>query len=180
VIRFGACACFAAVLLCGCNVRVGTDPSSDWERGAVDAKAVVREQEVVLPAYPQASDLVEFVVATRGAHRYFIDARSLQMGADGVVRYALIIRTAGGAANTTYEGIRCKTYEKRTYAFGHPQGKWIAAKRSDWQQIEPGREQIQAVLFNDYLCPNRAIATREEALRALRSGVYRPLHRPME
>jgi hypothetical protein len=143
----------------------------------VDAKEVAREQAMVLPPYPEASHLVEFVVGYRSAHRYFIDARSLQMGADGVVRYALVIRTAGGAANTSYEGIRCATYEKRTYAFGHPQGKWIEAKRSDWQKIEPGREQVQAVLYNDYLCPNRVIATREEALRALSSGVYRPLHR---
>lgn len=172
------CACLAFLLVAGCSTRIGGPRESDWGRGAVDAGEVAREQEVLLPPYPQSADLVEFVVGYKSPHRFFIDARSLQMGADGVVRYALIIRTAGGAVNTTYEGIRCKTYEKRAYAFGVAPGKWIEAKRSDWHEIEPGREQIQAVLYNDYLCPNRVIATREEALRALESGVYRPHHRP--
>lgn len=172
------CACLAlALLAAGCGKRIGTSQEADWERNAVDAKEMVREQEAVLPPYPQSSDLVEFGVGPTGSHRYFIDARSLQMGADGVARYAVVVRTAGGASNTAYEGIRCKTYERRTYALGHPQGKWIEAKRSNWQRIGTDRADYHVVLYREYLCQGDSIARREDALHALRFGPVSPILR---
>jgi hypothetical protein len=172
------CACLALVLLAaGCNKRIGTSQEPDWERNAVDAQEKVREQETVLPPYPQSSDLLEFSVGPTGSHRYFIDARSLQMGADGVARYAVVVRTTGGASNTAYEGIRCKTYERRTYAFGHPQGKWIEAKRSDWQRIGSDRADYHVVLYREYLCRGEGVANREDALHALRFGPVSPILR---
>jgi len=172
------CAALALVLLAGCNTTLVGPRESDWERGALETKeAVVREQQVVLPPYPRESDLVEFGVGPTRSHRYFIDASSLQMGADGVARYALVVRTAGGASNTSYEGIRCKGYEKRIYALGRAEARWIEAKRSSWEKIDPVRTEYQAVLYRDYLCPDRTLATREDALRALRYGPASPILR---
>ena len=158
------------LLLHGCTARVAGQHEPEWDRSGLDAKPLPREQEVSLPAYPRDSDLIEFEVGS-GAHRYFIDARSLQVGADGVVRYAVIVKTAGGASNAAYEGIRCASQEKRTYALGHPQGKWIAARRSVWEPITPGRaNEHQAVLYKDFFCPDRLIvSSRDAALRALRN-----------
>ncbi|MGH8662908.1 MAG: CNP1-like family protein, partial [Burkholderiales bacterium] len=79
---------FATLLLHGCGgTRLAGERETDWDRNAVDAKKAEREQSVVLPPYPQDSDLVEFSVGTV-PHRYFIDARTLAVGADDVVRYA--------------------------------------------------------------------------------------------
>src|SRR5690606_20525151 len=144
-------ALLTGLLLQACSGRMAGQHESEWDRSGVDAKKeVAREEEVPLPAYPRESDLIEFEVGS-GAHRYFIDARSLDVGADGVVRYALVVKTAGGASNASYEGIRCATQEKRIYALGHPQGKWIPARRSVWEPIVPGRaNEHQAVLYKDY------------------------------
>ena len=169
------CACLAIALAAGCSARLGTSREAEWDRDAVDAKEVVRERDVVLPPYPQDSDLLEFSVGPTGSHRFFIDGRNLQMGADGVARFAVVVRTTGGAKNIAYEGIRCKSYEKRTYALGHPQGKWVEAKYSNWQRIGSDRAEYHAILHREYLCPSNRLATREDALHALRFGPVSPI-----
>ena len=167
---------FAALglLLQACSVRFGDEREAHWDREAIDAKKVVPEKPVGLPAYPQDADLLEFSVGPTGSHRYFIDARTLEVGSDGVVRYALVVKSVGGAASTSYEGIRCSTQEKRIYALGHPQRKWVQARRSVWEPIQIGRlNEHQAVLYKEFFCPDRSIvAHRDAAINALRSDTY--------
>lgn len=162
------------MLLLGCSIRFAGQRDADWDRGAIDEKKAAPEQAVVLPPYPQESDLVEFASGPSGSHRYFVDASTLDVGADGVVRYTLVVRTAGGASNASFEGIRCKTHEKRLYALGHPQRRWIEARRSVWEPIQAGRSnEHQAVLYAEYFCPDRSIvADRASALRAFAAGTY--------
>jgi hypothetical protein len=162
-----------AMLLYGCGgARFAGERDTDWDRGAVDAKKATPEQSVILPAYPQDADLLEFTVGTV-PHRYFIDGKTLAVGADGVVHYTLVVQTAGGARNASYEGIRCPGYEKRIYAIGHPQGKWIEAKRSVWEPIQQGRaNEHQDVLFREYFCPDRLVISRDAIVRALRTARY--------
>jgi len=162
------------VSLQGCGTNLVGEKEADWGRDAADAKAVPVEQPVVLPAFPKDSDLAEFGVGASSSHRYFVDASTIDVGADGVVRYALVVKTAGGASNASYEGIRCSTYEKRVYALGHSQRKWIEARRSVWEPIQTRRaNEHQAVLHAEYFCPDRRIvADRAAALRAFSSGIY--------
>jgi hypothetical protein len=161
-------------LLLGCNTRIAGQRDTDWDRGAIDEKKPAAEQAVVLPPYPQDANLVEFAFSASGSHRYFVDSATLDVGADGIVRYALVVKTAGGASNASFEGIRCTTYEKRIYALGHPQRKWIEARRSVWEPIQAGRaNEHQAVLYAEYFCPDRRIvADRASALRAFSAGIY--------
>jgi hypothetical protein len=94
------------------------------------------------------------------------------VGNDGIVRYAAVVRTAGGAVNVTYEGIRCAPAQKRVFAFGRGD-KWIESKNVQWTEIRPQvPNEYQATLYAEYFCPNRMIVrSREEALRVLlRSG----------
>jgi hypothetical protein len=165
-----------ALLAClpGCSVRVGSERSPDWDRDAVDAKVTPKEQAVTLPAYPRDSDLVEFRVGATRSHHFFVDPTTLDVGADGVVRYALVVRTEGGANNVSYEGIRCATYEKRVYAVGTPQRKWVEARRSVWETIQPNRaNEYQAILYTEYFCPDRSIVPdKAAAVRALGSGMF--------
>jgi hypothetical protein len=170
----GALALALAVSLQGCGTNLVGEKEADWSRDAADAKVVPVEKPVVLPAFPKDPDLTEFGVGASSSHRYFVDGSTIDVGADGVVRYALVVKTAGGASNASYEGIRCSTYEKRVYALGHPQRKWIEAKRSVWEPIQRGRAgEHHAVLYAEYFCPDRRIvADRAEALRAFASGVY--------
>jgi len=164
--------CVVLGALFGCGARMSGTGSSEAERTDADGKAV-QELKPELPAYPQDRDLVEFFPGPLGSHRYFIDAKSLSIGNDGIVRYSVVVKTSGGATNVAYEGIRCSSGEKRLYAMGDRHQKWMEAKRSDWEPIRTGKPNAyQGILFSEYFCPDRAavLPDRETALRALRSG----------
>ena len=132
-----------------------------------------REGEVVFPPYPQAASLRQFPVSGASRNRFFIDADTLSVGTDGVVRFALVIQTPGGAENVTFEGIRCATGERRIYAIGRGErGEWSAARRSDWEPIRDNDyNRPRAALAFDFFCdgsaPPRSAA---DALRSLREA----------
>ena len=135
-----------------------------------------RENALVLPPYPEERDLLEFSAGPTSSHRFFIDKQSLLIGTDGVIRYAAIVKAAGGAVSASYEGIRCIPAQKRIYAVGRGE-KWVEAKNAQWTEIRPRvANEYQATLYADYFCPNRQmVRNREEALRVLlRSGSRGP------
>jgi hypothetical protein len=167
----------AAVLLlaaaAGCG-SISQRTASEWERASSDSQEQrPREHAVALPRYPQERDLLEFEFRPIGSHRYFLDTQSLNVGSDGIVRYSVVVKTAGGAVNTSYEGIRCATREKRLYATGRGGNQWVEAKRSDWTEIRRNDpNEFQAMLYADAFCPGRLIVrSRDEALNALRASM---------
>lgn len=152
-----------ALAACG---RAG--PQSDWER-----KHEVRlpsEEAAPLPPYPQRSQLIEFFVAASSEFRFFIDAASLSVGADGVVRYILVARSPAGVENISFEGMRCATSEVRLYAVGRD-GSW-AGKPGEWREIAPRSVQRwHNALYREYFCPHKQpIGSASEAIEALRRG----------
>jgi hypothetical protein len=142
---------------------------SDWEirQETRDWK----EAEVRLPAAPRRENLIEFFVSAASDFRFFIDAASLGVGPDGVVRYALVARSPSGAENLTFEGIRCATGEYRIYAVGRPDGSW-GGRATEWRVIELRTTQRwHNALQIEYFCPSREpIRTAEEGVDALRRG----------
>lgn len=148
----------------GPGLRDNDDPDApQWE-----------EEAMQLPAFPQEGNLREFYVSATTTHRFFIDASTLGVGKDGVVRYALVVRTSGGATNTSYEGLRCESREFKIYATGNRDGSWTPARRSVWRPIEnkPTNRQ-HAALSRDYFCPNGiSIQTPVEGREALRLGKH--------
>lgn len=125
---------------------------------------------VAFPAYPREPDLIEFFVAATSAFRFFIDPASISVGNDGVVRYTLVARSAAGARNVSYEGMRCSTGEMRLYALGRD-GGWVKSA-GDWRAIAPRSVQRwHNALYREYFCPQKApIASRREGIEALRRG----------
>jgi hypothetical protein len=128
-----------------------------WDYELDEEKKDWKEIEAALPPYPKPENLIPFEGSSASSHRYFIDAPSLSIGKDGVVRYTLVIRTAGGAMNVSFEGIRCDMRQHRTYAFGHPGDKWSRARDAEWHRIDSSREQVrhQAVLHTDFFCSGK-------------------------
>jgi hypothetical protein len=124
------------------------------------------EGEVVLPPYPEARNLYSFYVSPTAANRFFIDTHNIRIGKDGVVRYSLVVVSPSGARNTSFEGMRCETREKRTYALGRPNGEWAQARSSLWTRIR--NETINrhhAALFLAFFCPDGVIADQVETIR---------------
>jgi hypothetical protein len=143
----------------------GFGPSRPERDSGPDAK-------VSLPQYPKPDDYLPFEVSAITPFAFFVDAKSISVGEDGVVRYTLIAKSADGALNVSFEGIRCPDAKFRVYAFGGAGRSWAEIRDSKWTPIrnEPRNGQ-RAVLFNDYFCPsNGDIATADEGVRALKNG----------
>lgn len=128
------------------------------------------EIAVQLPPYPKPENLIPLYVSASTPHRYFIDAPSVSVGDDQVVRYTAVVEAAGGARNVSFEGVRCETGERRLYAYGHPDGSWSKARNAGWEAIKfRSTRSYQKALVEDHFCPG-TIRVRDgaEAVRNLR------------
>lgn len=134
-----------------------------------------KESSYKLPAFPKDENLIGFDVGAAATAKYFIDHTSIQAGTpDGVVRYAMVIKTSGGATNVSYEGLRCEAAQVRIYATGRSDGTWAESAKADWRSIaRTGVYLHQNALSRNYFCPNRIpIFTAKEGLNALRRGMH--------
>lgn len=123
------------------------DPHKSWQEIAIQ-----------LPATPKPENLLPFHVSSTATQKFAIDANSVTVGADGVIRYTLVATSTAGARNISYEGIRCKTNEKKLYAFGQPDGSWSRSQRDRWEPIESMQANRQhAALAYDYFCRNLTV-----------------------
>lgn len=148
------------------------------QRPAFDADADKKEWKeiaVQFPAYPRNENLVRFDAGGASAHRFYIDAPSLAIGGDGVVRYTLVTRTAGGATNVTFEGIRCDGRGHKRYAVGEANGTWTPARNPQWRRIQyQDTDTLRLVLMTEYLCEGRdPIRSEKDVLDRLRRGPAR-------
>ena len=115
------------------------------------------EKALVLPPYPQEKNLLEFAVGPTGSRRYFIDRQSLSVGADGIVRYTVIVRAAGGAVNATYEGIRCIPAQSGSMPSAAEENGSTAKTDGPVARDPPACcERISGNALRDYFCPEPA------------------------
>lgn len=144
---------------------------SDFDQGRRDWKEI----EARIPAYPRQEDLLQFSAGGISPHRYFIDPKSLSIGEDGVVRYSLVVKTAGGATNVSFEGMRCDVQQLKLYAFGRADGSWSRARDSRWRRIEyKESDRHHGVLFGDFLCPDqRPVRSVADALNSFKYGYFK-------
>jgi hypothetical protein len=159
----------AAVLI---SVACSQSPQRPDAESEEDIKKEWKEAEVKFPLSPRNETLVQFDVGGTSPHRFYIDPPSLAIGADGVVRYTLVTRTAGGATNITFEGIRCDGRRHKHYAVGEAGGAWAAARNPHWRRIEfQDADQQRLALVDNYLCQgNVPRGSREAMLDRLKRG----------
>jgi len=130
-----------------------------------------QESEITLPAPPQSQDLLPFYVSPIATQSFAIDAKSVTVDSDGVIRYTLVATSSSGARNVSYEGIRCATYESKRYAFGQPDGAWSRSRYGQWRTIHGyAANRPQAVLAKNYFCRELTIAgSAEDMVERIRS-----------
>ncbi len=138
-----------------------------------------QEVEVQLPAPPRQDRLLPFYVSAVAENRFYVDASSLSVGSDGVVRYILVILTPQGGRNVSYEGMRCETRERRIYASGRADGSWSKSRNNDWVRIADQLvNRHHAALYLEYFCPiGIAVRSPEEARDALLRGGHPDVRR---
>lgn len=116
-----ACACIA--LACPSWAQFAAD-NPDWKEADVpDA-----------PAF-DVNRLVGFEVSRGVDLNFGVDPATVTIGKDGVVRYVVVARSASGALNAMYEGIRCATAEFRVYARFTPGSGWTRLPQGDWRSL---------------------------------------------
>ena len=130
------------------------------------------EAKVPLPAYPKPENYLPFQVSAITPFQFFVDAKSISIGADAVVHYTLIAKSENGASNISFEGMRCADYQYRIYAFGNSDNTWSEARSAEWRAIKSDpRNGQRAVLYTDFFCPYAApIASAEDGVNALKRG----------
>lgn len=146
----------------------------DYQESEEDKK-VWQEEKYTLPAAPDKDKLLPFEVNVSNANRFFVDPSSVSVGADGVVRYTVVIESDGGARTINYEGLRCKTRERRLYAFGQPDGSWVESKGSSWILMQKQQHKMHngypAVLAYEYFCIEmEPPQSAEVAIERLKTG----------
>lgn len=131
-----------------------------------------QEIEAVLPAPPQEANLLPIEVDQLTQNRFFVDEASVAFGSDDVIRYTMVVVSPAGARNVSFEGMRCKTAERRIYAFGRSDGTWSKARSNAWVRIEAGNiNKHHAALYRDYFCTTGgSVMDTDAARRALRYG----------
>ena len=133
-----------------------------------------QEMAVLMPVAPSRESLIPFYVSAATENKFFVDGATLSVGEDGVVRYVLIVQTVGGAKNTSFEGMRCESRERRIYASGRADGAWSKSRNNEWVRIRDAAANRQyAELFLEYFCPGGVIVRNaEDARNALKAGAH--------
>ena len=130
--------------------------------GGVPEEKEFKEIEVAMPPFPDESRLLEFQLRRNSANRFYVDRDSISVGPDRDVRFSAVIKSASGALNTSYEGMRCKTSEYKVYAHGITNREWTRARDAQWRRIERSSVDFRFTLYKDYFCDIEAIAGRNE------------------
>ena len=146
------------------------------------------ELQAQLPAYPKQENLLSFDAGPASRNLHYIDAPSITVGEDDVVRYSLVIKSPAGAMNISYEGMRCASVEakgeilifkfhnteRRLYALGRDDKTWVRARVSKWEEIENiPQHYAQRALARYFFCPgNSIVKDAEEAIQALKRGSH--------
>lgn len=118
-----------------------------------------------LPAPPAADNLLRFYASPTTGQSFGIDAKSLTVDPDGVIRYTMVSTSSSGAKNISYEGIRCRSHEKKLYALGHEDGTWALARNTGWEPIAAKGANLQhATLADYYFCRDELGAGNAERI----------------
>ncbi|SHM27143.1 CNP1-like family protein [Nitrosospira sp. Nsp11] len=176
--------CF--LLLAACAPQKALEGfDSDFDGGKTWA-----ELQVQLPAYPKVENLLPFDAGPASDNLHYIDAPSIVVGKDNIVRYTLVIKSPQGATNISYEGMQCATGgagenvraevlifklrgpAKRLYAVARDDRTWVRARVSKWEELEDvSQHYAQRALSRYFFCPSDiTVGSREEAIHAFKRG----------
>lgn len=141
-----------------------------------DDTAKWSELQHQLPPYPKPDNFIAIPMGGRSSNEFFVDYASVSAGADGVVRYSMVIRSPAGAETVSFEGMRCETGERKLYAFGHANdrgGEWSRNRYAKWEPIQ-GRSlnDFRRELFYHYFCTVEGAARLPDIQRNLKSGGF--------
>jgi hypothetical protein len=117
------------------------------------APMVFKEGTTAMPLNPpNKSTLQSFYVSPQAIFKFSVDTDSIQIGADGITRYIVVMTNPSGDQQAQYEGIRCDSFQWRLYG-NLEEGKWRASPLSAWRAINSNTpNRYQAALAQGAFC----------------------------
>jgi hypothetical protein len=88
--------------------------------------------------------------------RFGIDPQTLSISPDGIVSYVMVAINANGIASAMYEGIRCPTWEVKTYARSTTYGQWSVVNDAQWQAMNEQRSRHAMAFARQGACQSGA------------------------
>lgn len=122
-----------------------------------EAQEIFKEATFVWPTPPGPSnphtELQTYEVPQPSSGTYQIELNSLTLGSDEVIRMVLVQTSTTGVQNVSFEGVRCKTGERKLYAFLKSDGTWNEYHQARWQAIQNFASAKHIVtLAKNFLC----------------------------
>ncbi len=100
-----------------------------------------------------------------------IDPETVVVGADGVVRYVVVMRNTSGSVNAAFEGILCSSGDVKTYARMGSAGTWIPVQEPQWRSMTDNLPSRHAFAISKQGgCDGRSAAKAADIVRALKQG----------
>jgi len=165
-LKVGVCLFISTSVIAHAQYRA-VDPADENDP---DAPRVWMESEVKIPDAAPSTELKPFFVSGNTPLTFAIDAKSLTIGKDDVIRYVIVITSPSGAKQVNYEGLRCEKYEWRLYATLQGDDKWVKTPNSRWQAVRGNTyNRYHSALIQDAFCEN-SISRKDpkEILRLLK------------
>jgi hypothetical protein len=141
--------------------------ASDPLESGVDpfAPMVFKEGVTAMPLNPPNNATIQpFYVSQLTIFKFAVDTNSILIGNDGVTRYIVILTSPNGNTQTQYEGIRCDSFQWRSYG-SFENGTWKENPLSTWRTIQssvPNR--YQAALAQGAFCN---LASQEKNIKMI-------------
>ncbi len=114
-----------------------------------------KEEDAFIPELPEESDLIKI----RGAsayqqYLYAVDGKTLAIGKDGVVRFAMAISSPQGVSNYYFQGLSCENQNIKSYAYASSSSKkFISYQVPQWKPLsERGSMGYTQDLATYYFC----------------------------
>ncbi len=85
-----------------------------------------------MPVVPPPGEALQFYVSPTTTNRFAVDTESLAVDDERLVRFMLIVTSATGVRNVSYEAFRCDRGEQRVLAIARTDGSWSVLRNSRW------------------------------------------------
>jgi hypothetical protein len=156
-----------AVLLSSATLAQNTLDNVDW----------VEEVTPPPPAYSK-DNLILIDMPVYVSLKVGVDPATVSVGADGIVRYVVLMINATGSVNAAFEGIRCFSDEVKTYARTSASGEWRVLPDPQWKAVNDNMPSRHAqAIARQGACVNRLTTTVPDTLKALGKPKQMPVAR---
>jgi len=147
--------------------------AASWAQNTLDNPDWVEEQVPPPPAYSKAN-LIPITMPPYVSIQVGVAPDTVFTGADGIVRYVVVMTNATGTSNASYEGIRCLTDEVKTYARMGSSGQWSLVSNPQWKHVNDNMPSRHAhAIARQGACETRLAPSATEVLKALKLGTNR-------